>query len=196
MLATFRRGTHPLQNELNKRVLSIASELNYKLYLVGGYVRDALMSNDRVKVPILTMRCSRAMGKNAQPCGSPLYWPKWCKDTMCRSTNQTILRALFLMMDKQWISLVVSGGSIECDVMRRDFSINALVWDPERADEIIDLVDGVRDLDSRCIRAISENSFKEDPLRMLRAFRFSATLGGVITEETLSWIRRHVSAAR
>ncbi|HYO84438.1 MAG TPA: CCA tRNA nucleotidyltransferase, partial [Bryobacteraceae bacterium] len=63
------------------------------------------------------------------------------------------------------------------DVLRRDFTINALLMDPESG-EVLDLVDGRQDLERGIIRAIGkpEDRFREDHLRMLRAIRFSARL--------------------
>ncbi|MGH9548998.1 MAG: HDIG domain-containing metalloprotein, partial [Terriglobales bacterium] len=83
------------------------------------------------------------------------------------------------------------GGSIETDIRRRDFTINALAWDARKPDSIIDLVNGADDLAALRIRAVSENSIVEDPLRILRAFRFSASLGARIDDETLEFIKRH-----
>lgn len=73
----------------------------------------------------------------------------------------------------------------EEDALRRDFTINALFWDPD-SDEIIDYVGGRQDLKSRQIRAVGEARlrFKEDHLRILRAIRFVAQLDFSIEENT------------
>jgi putative nucleotidyltransferase with HDIG domain len=83
------------------------------------------------------------------------------------------------------------GGDIRSDIKRRDFSINALYWDPEQPGRVHDLVDGLADIKNSKIRAISEEAFIEDPLRLLRAFRFAATLSFDVTAETLKWIEAH-----
>ena len=77
------------------------------------------------------------------------------------------------------------------DVLRRDFTINGLLLDPEN-DEVLDYVDGQADLARRVIRAIGEPSlrFREDHLRMLRAVRFAARLGFEIEPATLAAIRQ------
>ena len=71
----------------------------------------------------------------------------------------------------------VRYGSLEEDVLRRDFTINGMVYDPLE-DRVIDLVEGRRDLQQRVIRAIgdAEQRFEEDRLRMIRAVRFAASL--------------------
>ncbi len=77
------------------------------------------------------------------------------------------------------------------DVLRRDFTINALLLDPESG-EVTDLVGGRRDLDEKLIRAIGNpvERLGEDHLRMLRAVRFAARLGFRIEAGTLSAIRK------
>jgi putative nucleotidyltransferase with HDIG domain len=77
------------------------------------------------------------------------------------------------------------------DVLRRDFTINGLLLDPDGG-EILDLVGGLKDLESRVVRAIgdAEKRFHEDHLRLLRAVRFAARLGFQIEAGTLRAIQR------
>ncbi|MDQ1472081.1 MAG: hypothetical protein QOJ99_3561 [Bryobacterales bacterium] len=89
------------------------------------------------------------------------------------------------------------------DVLRRDFTVNGLLLDPDTG-EVLDFVSGVGDLNARVIRAIGdpERRFREDHLRLLRAVRFAARLGFSIEPETFEAIRqlapliRSVSAER
>jgi putative nucleotidyltransferase with HDIG domain len=89
------------------------------------------------------------------------------------------------------------------DVIRRDFTINALLLDPASG-EVLDFTGGRADLDAKMIRAIGEpeSRFREDHLRLLRAVRFAARLGFEIEERPFSAIRslapliRNVSAER
>ncbi|MGH7809790.1 MAG: CCA tRNA nucleotidyltransferase [Candidatus Binatia bacterium] len=85
----------------------------------------------------------------------------------------------------------VRYGSLEEDIRRRDFTINGMVYDP-LADRAIDLVDGMRDLKRRCVRAIgaAHERFEEDRLRMIRAVRFAASLDFTIESETYGAIQR------
>ena len=68
-------------------------------------------------------------------------------------------------------------GSLEEDAERRDFTINAIYYDPQR-DELLDFVGGLEDIASRTLRIIGDPAtrFREDPVRMLRAARFIAKL--------------------
>jgi putative nucleotidyltransferase with HDIG domain len=83
------------------------------------------------------------------------------------------------------------------DVLRRDFTVNGLMMDPETG-EVLDFVGGRADMERRLVRAIgdAETRFREDHLRMLRAVRFAARLGFAIEPETMSAIRRNHSAIR
>ena len=78
------------------------------------------------------------------------------------------------------------------DALRRDFTINALFYDP-RADKIIDYVGGERDIREGLVRAVGDpdQRFGEDKLRMMRAVRFAARFGYRIEERTFEAIVRH-----
>jgi poly(A) polymerase len=88
----------------------------------------------------------------------------------------------------------VEFSDIEEDAKRRDFTVNALFYDPLKR-ELIDLVDGVTDLDAGIIRTVgrARDRFQEDRLRMLRAVRFSGWLGFDIEPEVLRAIQEQAS---
>ncbi len=94
-------------------------------------------------------------------------------------------------------------GTHEEDAARRDFTINALYYDPLK-EEVIDFHQGVADLKNRVIRMIGdpETRYREDPVRMLRAMRFAAKLGARIDPPTeqpiarLAGLIEHVPASR
>jgi len=83
-------------------------------------------------------------------------------------------------------------GTPEEDAFRRDFTINGLFYDP-RTERIIDFVDGLPDVDARLIRCIGDPDirFQEDPVRILRALRFSAKLDFTIEERTRHFMEVH-----
>lgn len=76
-------------------------------------------------------------------------------------------------------------GTQEEDALRRDFSINALYYDPSEG-TVIDFADGMDDLESKTVRLIgpAEKRYREDPVRMLRALRFAAKLGFSIEKKS------------
>ena len=77
------------------------------------------------------------------------------------------------------------------DALRRDFTINALLFDPITG-EVLDFTDGRADLDAKIVRAIGdpETRFREDHLRLMRAVRFAARLGFEIEPRTFAAMRR------
>jgi tRNA nucleotidyltransferase (CCA-adding enzyme) len=88
------------------------------------------------------------------------------------------------------------GSSVEADLARRDFTMNALAWGAPDASTLPSLIDphgGRGDISARVIRAVGEpdRRFEEDALRMMRAVRFAATLGFEIEAATLAAIERH-----
>ncbi len=86
----------------------------------------------------------------------------------------------------------VRPATIEEDLLRRDFTINALALrlSSPRRGEIIDPTGGRRDLDARLIRVLHEHSFQDDATRILRGFRYATRLGFEIEPETLACIDR------
>ncbi|MCB5364523.1 polynucleotide adenylyltransferase PcnB [Pusillimonas sp. CC-YST705] len=94
-------------------------------------------------------------------------------------------------------------GTHEQDAARRDFTLNALYYDPLK-EEVIDFHHGVNDLKKRTVRMIGDPAlrYREDPVRMLRAVRFASKLDGTIAPATLAPIRElapllaHVPSSR
>jgi len=82
------------------------------------------------------------------------------------------------------------GLKVEDDLLRRDFTINAMAVSLEN-DKLIDPYGGMTDLKNKCIRMVSPDSFPEDPLRMLRAVQFAARFEFEIEPATLSAMTEH-----
>jgi tRNA nucleotidyltransferase (CCA-adding enzyme) len=85
--------------------------------------------------------------------------------------------------------------SLEDDMRRRDFTINAMAKRLETG-ELLDPFEGRADLDRRILRTVSPQSFAEDPLRLVRGLRFVSELDLEPAEETLDQMREHASAIR
>ncbi len=82
--------------------------------------------------------------------------------------------------------------SVEDDLKRRDFTINAMARSMKTG-ELVDPLGGQTDLEKRILRMVSEKSFKEDPLRMLRAVQFAARFNLTIEKKTLESLKKHVN---
>jgi poly(A) polymerase len=187
-MTLFSSGFHPLNQEANLLVLELSKQQGVKAYLVGGYLRDAI---------------SGRYGKSAPPRdfdyavagGSAIALAEYV-------AAQTQGHYVLLDRNLDTARVVLDsgvildfagcvGGKIETDVFRRDFTVNALAWDSDNPEAVIDLVNGLADVQTRTIRGIEESNFVDDPLRLLRAFRFASTFGGKIAEPTYSMIQRN-----
>ena len=87
--------------------------------------------------------------------------------------------------------------SLQADLSRRDFTMNAMAWSPEHGGTLVDPFGGRADLEARIVRAVGDpdERFREDALRMLRAVRFAAVLGFTIDPATAEAIRRNAGLA-
>src|SRR5207237_1245511 len=85
--------------------------------------------------------------------------------------------------------------SVEDDMRRRDFTVNAIARRLATG-EIVDPLEGRRDLEQGVLRAVSRTSFAEDPLRLVRALRFVSQLGFEPDDSTLRQMREEAPAVR
>lgn len=105
----------------------------------------------------------------------------------------TTFRREFGYSDTRRPDKVEWGESLEEDLSRRDFTINAMALRPEN--EIVDPFGGQKDLKEKLIRAVGEadKRFSEDALRMMRAVRIAAELGFLIEEKTFAAIKKNAT---
>lgn len=162
----------------------------YEAYIVGGCVRDFLMQKEPKDWDITTSAKPEQIleiferGKYNNDFGTVLLPIEGggVKDVL----EITTYRSESKYSDRRHPDKIVFEDSLDKDLSRRDFTINALALNPDKEDEMVDLFGGVKDIKKKVVRAIGEPSdrFKEDALRMLRAIRFSAQLGFEIEPKT------------
>lgn len=166
-------------------------------YIVGGFVRDRIMGKSSNDLDIVV-----AVDKGGIGLAERLY-------RKGVSSHPVIFKnfgTAFVLMENYKVEFVMSrqesyrvgsrkpdvkAGTLEDDIFRRDFTINSLLMNISSG-EIIDITGkGKDDIKAKIIRATSEVNklFTEDPLRMIRAVRFSTQLGFKIEEKTLAGIR-------
>lgn len=189
-MAKFPEDTHPLKHGLNLSILAIARTRSQHVYLVGGYVRDAFLSKAHNRASVNAKDLDYAVSGGTAFDLAKAVAAKLNGHYVPLDEDHDTARVV--LPDATIVDFAgCVGGNIENDVLRRDFTVNALVWDPQNPDEVLDLVGGLKDLEQLTLRAVSEAVLIEDPLRLLRAFRFSAIMGGAIESETLKWIKKH-----
>jgi poly(A) polymerase len=188
-MSRFPAGFHPAQQPVNQAVLEIARQSDVDAFLVGGYVRDALMG--LYNQSNLPNDFDYAIAR-----GSAIDFAKSLAEKLCGHfvlLDEDLDTARVVLDSGAMIDCAgCVGGTIESDVQRRDFALNAVAWSPDKPDEVIDLVGGLADMQTRTIRAIDEKNFDDDPLRLLRAYRFAAVFGGTIEPNTKDMIARRV----
>lgn len=173
-----------------KFILHTLEENGCEGYAVGGCVRDALLGRIPQDWDIAT---------NAKPLQVKALFRRTI-DTGLQHGTVTIMldhtgyevttyRIDGEYEDGRHPKEVSFAGSLSDDLMRRDFTINAMAYN--EAEGLVDLFGGREDLEKGLIRCVGEPAerFKEDALRMMRAIRFSAQLGFAIEERTFDAIR-------
>jgi tRNA nucleotidyltransferase (CCA-adding enzyme) len=176
------RVSSNIQEHIPQAVLEICGTLKdngYQAYLVGGAVRDSLRGEAPGDWDVAT---------DALPSKVLSLFPKTIPTGIKYGTITVILQGLpvevttfradGVYQDARHPADVSFSISIEEDLKRRDFTVNAIAYDPW-AKEFIDPYGGRRDLKRHLLRTVGDpkERFTEDALRMLRFFRFQATLG-------------------
>lgn len=172
--------------DLARRIVATLRSRGYQAYFVGGCVRDLLLKVNPTDYDIAT---------DARPVEVEQLFPgallvgAHFGVTIVREGSTQVEVATFRSdhnyVDGRHPSEVLFETDPRKDVLRRDFTINAMLMDPESG-EVLDYVGGQEDLANGVIRAIGEPEarFREDHLRLLRAVRFAARLGFEIESVT------------
>lgn len=161
---------------LREPLISRVFGMGMKVYLVGGYLRDIL-------------RGARSKDIDFAVEGNP----ESILEEFALEIGGNVVK-----FDKAPLVRVVAGdytldftelkGTIEENLSQRDFTVNAIAWSEKEG--IIDPFNGFADIRGKRIRAISEDNFLDDPLRLIRAYRFSGEFGWEIEAGTRKTIRR------
>lgn len=177
-----------------KEVISKLKKAGFEAYIVGGCVRDFLLGVEPKDWDITT---------NAKPeeirelFSDSFYENNFLTVTVKTGAKKipeieiTTYRLEAEYSDKRHPDQVKFAKNLKEDLSRRDFTINAMAMDASK--KIVDLFDGQKDLKNKIIKTVGnpEERFSEDALRMLRAVRFSTTLGFKIEKDTTEAIKKN-----
>jgi tRNA nucleotidyltransferase (CCA-adding enzyme) len=150
-------------------------------YLVGGSVRDALLER-RAEYLDLDFVLPEGAVKTAKAIAN--YYQA---GFVLLDAERQIARVVFEKATADFAQQV--GNSLEEDLQRRDFTVNAIAYNPH-TEELIDPLQGYADLQQHLIRMIAPENLKEDPLRLLRAYRQAAQLGFQLEADTRTMIQQ------
>lgn len=179
-----------MENSLSKDVLkaledcsTAAGDYGFKIYLIGGVVRDLILGKEIFDIDITVQG-------NATDFCHKMADKKICKILQVQNDLKTAKAIFQNKVEIDFAStrqefyprrghlpvVVRIGCTLEEDVYRRDFTINSLALSlNERSfGEIIDYVGGVEDLKNKKLKVLHDNSFNEDPTRIIRGLKFAA----------------------
>ncbi len=181
------------------KVLYRLSDAGYTAYLVGGGVRDLLLGREPKDFDVGTSAKPNQVRRVFSNCfligrrfrlAHIRFGTKVIETATFRQNSQTV---------GEIIEHAAEGpqedntfGTPETDAYRRDFTVNGLFYDI-RDFSVIDWVGGMKDLEKKVIRAIGNPAirFQEDPVRMMRAIKFSSRLGFTIERKTAAAMRKY-----
>ena len=172
-------------------VLDAIENAGFEAYIVGGYVRDLIRGYQTTDIDI----CTNALPKDL----NEIFKIGNTRDDIYGAykivTGKYNFDITTYRKDLNYIGRkpteIEYVSNLITDLERRDFTINSLCLN--RNNEIIDLLGGKEDIDNKIIRVIGDVKTKltEDPLRILRALRFSVTLDFDIDEEIIEFIKNN-----
>lgn len=167
-------------------IINHLKECGYDAYIVGGAVRDLIVGKKPKDFDIVTE-------------ATPSRIKKLFRNSRIIGRRFRLVHVIFgqKIFEVSTFRSIIDGsvgnafGTMDEDVQRRDFSLNALYYDPIK-EHIIDYVNGVEDIRKKIIRPVIplDRIFEEDPVRMLRAVKYSATTGCHLPHSLKAKIRK------
>lgn len=163
----------------------IIENFDNEIYLVGGSVRDYLMGKESFDRDIIVMdEDAREFSLKLKVLFDAAFVPLDEENKIYRLVLQDKINYIDVTNPIE--------GSLEKDLMRRDLTINAIAANI-RTGEIVDISGGITDIKNKCINYVCEQNFEDDPLRLLRVYRFQALYGFNLAPETIHAVCKFAS---
>ncbi len=188
-----------IDNNLFKTIGKCSDEMHIKCFLIGGYVRDHILNLKKPKdVDILAIGDGIALANKVCEDLKIKKKPTIYKNFRTAAFKYKNYDVEFVGSRKEsYISKsrnpIVEVGTLDDDLDRRDFTINCIGigLNSNNKGKIIDKFNGIEDLKNKILKTTSDpvKIFSDDPLRMLRAIRFSCQLGFEIHKDSINGIR-------
>jgi len=188
--------THPIFNIIS----NIADNESLQTFVVGGFVRDLFLQRPSKDIDVVVV-------------GNGIDFAEKVAEKIGKNTNINVFRNFgtamlqYKNLEVEFVGArkesyqrnsrkpVVENGTLQDDQLRRDFTINALALslNSETFGNLLDSFNGLQDLENQIIRTPTnpDTTFSDDPLRMIRAIRFSTQLNFTIHQESLESISRN-----
>lgn len=176
----------------------LAAAKGQKLYLVGGVVRDLFLGRPNLDLDLVVEGDAPALARQLAKVrgGEVVAHPRFGTATFRQGEFcLDIVTARSETYAEPGALPVVKPGTIKDDLLRRDFSINAMAvsLEPTKFGELVDPYGGKSDLDRHLVRVLHQRSFKDDPTRIWRAIRYEQRLGFRLEFDTEVLLRRDVA---
>ncbi len=189
-----------LESKLFKTVADVCKNENVNCFVIGGYVRDLIISRPSKDVDFVVLGSGIKLARKVAEAFGEGIRAKYFKNfgTAMIQYDDWILEFVGARRESyRWNSRkpIVENGSLSDDQRRRDFTINALSisLQPKDYGELFDPFNGLEDIKNKIIRTPLDPdlTFSDDPLRMMRAIRFATQLGFSIELNTYKAIGRN-----
>ncbi|KAB2848653.1 MAG: HD domain-containing protein, partial [Ignavibacterium sp.] len=172
------------ENIVLNKIAQIAQSENKNVFVVGGYVRDLILKRERSDIDILVIGSgidfAKTVAEKLNISNVNYYKNFGTAQFSFDNMNVEFVGARRESYDRNTRKPFVEDGTFEDDISRRDFTINTLAVSLNAIDfgEIIDTYDGLTDIKNQIIKTPLDpfRTFDDDPLRIMRAFRFAAQL--------------------
>ncbi len=187
-----------LENRLLKLISSLADEKNLEAYVVGGYIRDKILGKEVKDIDIMVVGDAIEFGylvAKAIGGGKLVKYEKFGTAMLPLSDGKIeFVTAREEKYSPDSRKPVIKKSSLEADLSRRDFTINAIAAsiNSKNYGQIFDPYNGYEDIKNKIIRTPLDplKTFEDDPLRILRAIRFASTFEFNIESKTLEAISK------
>lgn len=188
-----------LSDPIFRRVGEAADSLGRECYVVGGFVRDIILGRHSKDIDFVTVgsgiELAKVVGKSLGRCRVNTFRNYGTAHIKRGGLELEFVGARRESYHRESRNPVVEDGTLEEDISRRDFTINAMAISVNGKDfgRLVDLYDGMTDISRRIIRTPLDPdiTFSDDPLRMMRAIRFATQLQFAIDAVTFQAIERN-----
>lgn len=189
-----------LSADIFKTISQVADNMGLECYVIGGYVRDIFLHRPSKDIDVVTIgrgidlarAVAKELGKNVH---LSVFKNFGTAQVKYKDIEVEFVGARRESYQRDSRKPIVEDGTLEDDQNRRDFTINALAicLNKDRFGELLDPFGGLQDMGNLLIRTPldADITFSDDPLRMMRAIRFSSQLGFDIDAETFEAIKRN-----
>jgi poly(A) polymerase len=191
---------HPDEKQILEKAAAVSEKYGIKSYAVGGYVRDKIMNRPTKDIDIVCVGSGIEFAKKVAAEFSPKPGVTVFKNFGTAMFKVNGIDVEFVGARKESYERnsrkpFIEEGTLHDDQNRRDFTINALAisLNSKNFGEVIDAFGGIKDIENKIIRTPlnPDITFSDDPLRMMRAVRFSSQLNFKIETETYKAIERN-----